>query len=120
MQVAVGADALHQRIDRHNQHSALHRRQLVQRRQARRDNLLVRREAVVGEGLPVGKAEHQAVGKLTNFIMQAQGVLHIWRNQHHRPRMTFSDLRHQRGAGRAREFTQLALVARFVGQGITI
>ena len=57
---------------------------------------------------------------VSNFIVQAQGVLHIRGNQDHRARMTLGDFRYQRGARCAREFTQLALVARFDRQGITI
>jgi hypothetical protein len=34
--------------------------------------------------------------------------------------MALRHLGNQRGAGCAREFTQLALVARFAGQGVTI
>ncbi|MNC09026.1 hypothetical protein D3C75_566410 [compost metagenome] len=60
------------------------------------------------------------IGKLADFIMQAQGVLHVRRNQHHWPWMALCNLGNQRGAGRTREFTQLALVARFAGQGKTI
>ncbi len=82
--------------------------------------LLVRRKTVVGKRFPVGRAEYQTVGELTNFIVQAQGVLHVRGNQHHRPRMPLSNFRHQGGAGRACEFAQLALVARFDRQGVTI
>ena len=120
VQIAVRTDALHQGVYRHNQHAALHGRELIQRRQARGDDLLVRREAVIGQRFPVGQAEHQIIGELANFIVQAQGVLHIRGNQDHRARMTLSNFRHQRGARCAREFTQLALVARFDRQGITI
>lgn len=80
----------------------------------------MRGETVIRQRFPVGQAEHQAIGELADFIVQAQGVLHIRGNQHHRARVPLSDFCHQRGARRAREFTQLALVARFDGQGITI
>ncbi len=80
----------------------------------------MRREAVVGQGLPVGKTGNQLIGKLADLIMQAQGVLHIRRDQHHWPLMTLCNFRNQRGAGCAGQFTQLALVARFAGQGKTI
>ena len=80
----------------------------------------MRREAVIRQRLPVGQAEYQAIGELANFVVQAQGVLHIRGNQNHRAWVTLGDFRHQRGARRAREFTQLALVARFDRQGITI
>ena len=52
--------------------------------------------------------------------MQAQGILHIRGNQHHRAGMALSDFCHQRGARRAREFAQLALVACFYRQGKAI
>ena len=39
VQIAVRADALHQGIHRHNQHAALHGGELIQRRQARGDDL---------------------------------------------------------------------------------
>ena len=80
----------------------------------------MRRKTVVGKRFPVGQAEYQTVGELTNFVVQAQGVLHVRGNQHHRPWMPLSNFRHQGGAGRAREFAQLALVARFDRQGVTI
>ena len=120
MQIAVRTDALHQGIYRHNQHTALHGRQLVERRQARGDDLLMRREAVIRQRFPVGQAEHQAIGELADFVVQAQGILHIRGNKHHRAGVSLSNFCHQRGARRARKFTQLALVARFDRQGITI
>ena len=120
VQIAVRTDALHQGIHRHNQHAALHGGELIQRRQARGDDLLVRRETVVGKRFPVGQAEYQTVGELTNFVVQAQGVLHVRGNQHHRPWMPLGNFRHQRGAGRACQFAQLALVTCFYRQGKTI
>ncbi len=80
----------------------------------------MRGETVIRQRFPVGQAEHQTIGKLTNFVVQAQGVLHVRGNQHHRARVALRNLSHQRGACRAREFAQLALVARFDRQGITI
>lgn len=69
VQVAVRANALHQRIHRHDQHAALHGRQLIQRGQSRRDDFLMRREAVVRQRFPVGEIDHQVVGELGDFIV---------------------------------------------------
>ncbi|CCJ79001.1 2C-methyl-D-erythritol 2,4-cyclodiphosphate synthase(EC:4.6.1.12) [Cronobacter muytjensii 530] len=120
VQEAVRADALHQRVHRQDQHAALHGGQLIERREARGDNLLMRRETVVRQRLPVGEVHDQAFGKLLNFIMQAQGVLHIRRDKHQRAGVAFRHFRHLDGAGRAGQFTQLTLIARFDGQSVTI
>ena len=84
VQIAVRADALHQGIHRHNQHAALHGGELIQRRQARGDDLGAERNCR-REAFPSRPAEYQTVGELTNFVVQAQGVLHVRGNQHHRP-----------------------------------
>ena len=115
VQIAVRADALHQGVDRHDQHATLHRRQLVQRREARGDNFLMRRETIVGQRLPVREVHDHLIGKLTDFIMQAQRVLHIGRDEHDRTSMTFGNFCHQCGTGSSCKFTQQALVARFHG-----
>ncbi len=47
MQIAMRTNALHQGVYRYNQDAALHRRQLVERGQTRRDNFLMRGEAVI-------------------------------------------------------------------------
>ncbi len=120
VQEAVRTDALHQRIHRQDKHAALHARQLIERRQARGDNLLMRREAVIRQRLPVSQVHHQAFGKLLNFIVQTQGGLHIRRDKHQRAGMAFRHFRHLNGAGRAGQFTQLTLIARFDGQRVTI
>ncbi len=80
----------------------------------------MRREAVVRQGFPVGQGDHQLIGELPDLVVQAQGVLHIRGDQHHRARMALGDFGAlQRGAGRAGQFPQLALVARAIGQRIT-
>lgn len=56
-------------------------------------------EAVVRQRFPVREAEDQAVGKLANFIMQTQGVLHIRGDKHHRARVALSDFRNEGGTG---------------------
>ncbi len=50
--------ALHQRCHRHDQHHRVALRQARQRQQAVRDQVLVRREAVVGQRFPVGQPQH--------------------------------------------------------------
>lgn len=80
----------------------------------------MRGETVVGQGFPVREAHDHLIGKLTDFIMQAQRVLHIGRHEHYRTGMTFGNFRHQRGAGSPGQFTQQALVARFHGQRVTL
>lgn len=77
VQETVRADALHQGVDRHDQHTALHHRQLVEGRQAGGDNILMRRKAVVGQRFPVGKVRHRQIGKLADFIQQTQSGLGI-------------------------------------------
>ncbi|MNL51494.1 hypothetical protein D3C87_1745970 [compost metagenome] len=65
----------------------------------------MRGETVVRQRFPVGEVKDQTVGKLANFVVQTQCVLHIWGHQDHRTRMALSDLRHERGAGCTRQFT---------------
>ncbi len=48
--------------------------------------------------------------------MQAQGVLHIRRNQYDRSRVAFRHFCDFGGTSRASEFAQLTLIARFGGQ----
>ncbi len=48
MQIAMRTNALHQGVYRYNQDAALHRRQLVERGQARRDNFLMREKLSYG------------------------------------------------------------------------
>jgi hypothetical protein len=114
------ADALHQGIHRYNQHTTLHRGQLVERGETGGDNFLMRRETVIRQCLPVSKIHHQVVGKLGNFVMQTQGILHIRRNQYHRTFMALNDFRDFGGAGCASQFAKLALLASFGGQRITV
>ncbi|MOA41051.1 hypothetical protein D3C78_1629800 [compost metagenome] len=92
---------------------------MVQARQTGGDDFLMRREAVVGQGFPVGQRGYHLVGKLLNFIAQPQGILHVRGDQHHRPVMTFDDLGALHGAGRAGQLPQLAQIARAFRQGIT-
>lgn len=98
---------------------ARHGRQMIQARQTVGDDLLVRREAVVRQGLPVGQGGHHLVGELLDLVAQPQGVLHVRRDQHHRAIVAFDDLGAFHGAGRAGQLPQLAQIARAVGQRIT-
>lgn len=106
-------DALHQRADRYDQHAALHGRQLVKGRQTGGDNILMRREAIVGQGFPVCQGDDHAVGKLPNFIIQAQGVLHIGGDEDHRAVVALGHFCDQSRAGCAGEFAELPLIAGF-------
>ena len=56
--ITARRESLHQGRHRHDQHAAFQRRQAIQRRDALRDDLRVRREQVVGQGFPVRKLEH--------------------------------------------------------------
>lgn len=47
MQIAMWANTLHQGVYRYNQDATLHRWQLVERGQTRRDNFLMRGETVI-------------------------------------------------------------------------
>lgn len=78
------------------------------------------RKAVIGQRFPVGQVHHHLVGKLTNFIMQTQCILHVRRDQHHWPRVMFSDFGDQRRAGGTGKFTQLALIASFCWKRVTM
>ena len=73
----------------------------------------MRREAVVRQRFPVGEVHHQIIGKLADFIVQTQRILHIRGDKHHRTGVTFGDFCHQRRAGGTGQFDKLALVARF-------
>ena len=59
----------------------------------------MRRKAVVGKRFPVGQVHYHLVGKLTNFIMQTQRILHVRRDQDHWTRVMFGDFGDQRCAG---------------------
>ncbi|CFD97344.1 Uncharacterised protein [Bordetella pertussis] len=86
--------------DRHGQdvHALVHER--VQRAQALRDQVLVGRERVVGQGFPVGQLAHAQFGReLRDFIGQPLGLQRVGR-QHH-----------QRLAGLARQVRQQPSVA---------
>lgn len=52
--------------------------------------------------------------------MQSQSILHVRRYEYHRTGMAFSYLRHQRSAGGTGKFAQLALIARFCRQRVTL
>ena len=119
VQELVRADALHQGIDRQNDHAARHGRQMIQARQTIRDDFLMRREAVIRQGFPVGQRGHHLVGELLDLVAQPQGVLHVRRDQHHRARVAFDDLGALHGAGRAGQLPQLAQIACAIGQRIT-
>ena len=120
VQIAVRTDTLHQSIYRNDQHASLHGRQLIQRRETRRDNLLMGRKTVIGQRFPVGQVHHHLVGKLTNFIMQAQSILHVRRDQHHWTGVMFGDFGDQRCAGGTGKLTQLALIASFRWERVTM
>ena len=61
----------------------------------------MRRKTVVREGFPVRQIHHHLIGKLADFIMQTQSILHIWCNEYHRTGVTFGNFRYQRRAGSA-------------------
>lgn len=75
----------------------------------------MRGKTVIGQCFPVSQIHHHLVGKLTNFIMQSQSILHVRRDKHHGSRMVFGDFCNQRRAGGTGKFTQLALIASFAG-----
>lgn len=52
--------------------------------------------------------------------MQSQSILHVRRYEYHRTGMAFGYLRHQRSASGAGKFAQLALIARFCRQRVTL
>lgn len=80
----------------------------------------MRREAIVGERFPVRQACYHAVGKLPDFIIQTQGVLHIGGYQYHRAAVALGHFSHQSGAGRAGQFAKLALIAGFNRQRVSV
>jgi hypothetical protein len=114
------ADALHQCIYRYNQHTTLHRGQLVECGETGGDDFLMRRETVIRQRLPVSKIHHQVVGELGDFVMQTQGILHIRRNQYYRTFVSLNDFRDFGRAGCTSQFAKLALLAGFDGQRITV
>ena len=118
VQEIVRAVALHQRIDRQDQHAARQRWQAIERGKAGRDDVLMWREAVERQRFPVGQADHRLAGKLLDLILQPQRGLHIRRNQHYQPPVTLRHLRAFDGAGGAGELSQLALIGCRGGQGI--
>ncbi len=118
VQKTVRTDALHQRVHRRNQQAARHARQAIERGQARRDDLLMRRKAVIGQRFPVSEAVHRLTGKLPDLIMQAQGGLHIGRNQQYRALMAFNNVGAFNGRSGAGQLTKLTLVSGPGGKGI--
>ncbi|SQI25387.1 Uncharacterised protein [Salmonella enterica subsp. arizonae] len=52
--------------------------------------------------------------------MQSQSILHVRRYEYHRADMSFGYLRHQSGAGGAGKLAQLALIASFCRQRVTL
>ena len=106
VQEAVRANALHQRVNRQNQHAARQGGQLVQGGETGGDNVLMGREAVVGQRFPVSKIGDRQIGKLSDLLLQSQGRLHIRGNHQHRTVVAFGDAGTQpparrRPAGRA-------------------
>ena len=61
----------------------------------------MRRKTVVREGFPVRQIHYHLIGELADFIMQTQGILHIWCNKYHRTGVAFGNFRYQRRAGSA-------------------
>ena len=80
-----GGQPLHQRLHRCHQHAALCSRQGVQRREPFRDDVLVRREVVVGQRFPVGKGERfgAAGGEEPDFPPHAFRVFRVARDVQH-------------------------------------
>jgi hypothetical protein len=81
-----------------------------QRSQALADQVLVRRESVVGQRLPVGKqGAAQVGGEECNFFKQALGVIGIGSDHHHRQAsgfFAFAQLGQQQCIGRSRRAGQ--------------
>ncbi len=119
MQEAVRTDALHQRVDRHNQHAARQIGQLIKGGKTGRDNVLMRREAVVRQRFPVGEIGDRQIGELANLLLQTQGRLHIRRNHQHRTRVAFGNTGALNRLSGANQFAELTMIARFRRQGIT-
>ena len=64
--------------DRHHQHAMGQFRQAVQAGDALGDDVLVRREQVVGQGFPVGKMQHRQIrGEEAQLLLQPSGTLAV-------------------------------------------
>ena len=87
--------SLHQRTHRHHQHSALHRRQLVERGDALGNDLRMRTEDVVGERFPIREVQHrQAAGKDLQFVFKRVCPLRVPGNHHQQALVVAGSLGH--------------------------
>ncbi len=70
--------AVQGRGDRHYQHAVGQFRQAVQAGDALGDDVLVRREQIVGQGFPVGKVQHRQIGgEEAQLLLQPLGALAV-------------------------------------------
>ncbi len=75
-QEASGCQAVERRGDGHYQDAAGQLRQAIKGGDALGDDVLVRREQVVGQGFPVGEVQHREIrGEEGQFFLQAFGAL---------------------------------------------
>ena len=84
VEIGLGRRAQHQGGDGHDEHTAAHLRQFIEGFEALGDDVLVRGEAVVGQGLPVREQQHGAIlvsQQETELLFEAQGARGIGSHQ---------------------------------------
>ena len=109
--------AQHQGGDRDDQQPLAHAGQMIKRLQPLGDDVLVRGEAVIGQGFPIGEQQHGTRGCLLaqqklHLLLQAQGAGGIGDQQHHRMVMVGDQL----GNGQ-RQATAFELAQGLMGAG---
>ncbi len=101
--VAARREALQERRHRHHQHAALRRRQPVERGDALRNDVRMRREQVVGQGFPVGEMQYLEVvsGEYGELGFKRVRGLGIAGDRDHRRGMPLPGFGDQQGEGGA-------------------
>ncbi len=105
--------ALHQGVHGRQHDAVLAVLQPAQRAQPRRDDILVRREAVVGQRLPVGEGQHRQVAIEAQVTLQALGRGGVGRD--HQQRRVLGQVGQGQGAGAARRCLPVEGVAQPLG-----
>ena len=105
--VIRGRQTVQQTLCRHDEQAALQTGQLREHAQALRDDVLMGREAVVGQRLPVREVQHgQCVArKEPGLALEPVGVLLVVRDVQHGSVETARDLHEQQRVGRAGQAT---------------
>ncbi len=120
VEISLGRRAQHQGGDGHDEHAVAHLRQLVEGLEALGDDVLVGREAVVGQGLPVREQQHRAIlirQQEPQFLFKAQGARGIGGDQQDGSSGFPGEAGGNQRQAAADQLAERCLLARFGGQG---